>query len=159
MISLGKNDHSVFYEFFSTRSSDIYLMALHAFMIRPDDAELFDQSFQNYIIDLEDATSKYVNLLYKSLPTFRSMTGQLLEYYVDLVESSLTKIVSLSLSSIVLNLGLPEKPELTQAVEKFEVTKLLVAGKDDAMKLSFTCSSLSILTILAHKTPCRPDLM
>lgn len=60
MISLGKSDHSVFYEFFSTRSSDIYSIALNAFLIRKDDAELFDQSFQNYLIDLEDMTSKYV---------------------------------------------------------------------------------------------------
>ena len=60
MIQLGKCDHAVFYEFFSTRSSDIYLIAVNAFMVRKEDAELFDTSYQNYMIDLDDTTEKHV---------------------------------------------------------------------------------------------------
>lgn len=159
MISLGKVGHSNLYEFFSTKSSDIYLIAVNAFLVRKDDLSLFEDSYQNYMIDLEDATDKHVNQSYKTLGTFRSLAGQMIEEYVSLVESSLTKIVSVSLSNIVLNLGLPANLQLGEKVEKFEVSKLVIVGNDDSSRLSFACSSLTLLSILAHVTPIRSDLM
>lgn len=62
MTTLAKNAnvHSELYQFFLDKSSEIYMLAVHAFYVRPDDMLYFKESFQNYLIDLEDIAGKHV---------------------------------------------------------------------------------------------------
>ena len=79
--------------------------------------------------------------------------------YVSLVESSITKLVTLSLLNIIKNLGLPPNEILEGKLQLFEISVLLAIGKEDDAKLSYTCASLTMLTTLSYISPTRPDLM
>ena len=61
IVAVAKKESTVFYDFLSSKSSEIYLMSLKAFVIRKEDIAIFKDSYQNYIIDLEDVTGRHVS--------------------------------------------------------------------------------------------------
>lgn len=61
MLAIGQKDHSAFSDLFAEKSSEIYVMAINAFCIRENDKACFEESCQNYLIDLEDMTDKHVS--------------------------------------------------------------------------------------------------
>lgn len=87
------------------------------------------------------------------------MVAALLEDFATLVESSLTKLVTLSLLNLRTNLGLDESAELKSITNKFDLNTLLRLGADDDSRLSIACASLTMLANLGHLTPQRSDLM
>lgn len=60
MAAVSQKDSSAFYNCFSSKSSQIYLLAASAFYVSQDDKACFTESAQNYMIDLEDVTDAHV---------------------------------------------------------------------------------------------------
>lgn len=95
----------------------------------------------------------------QAIGNLRSLIAALLEDFAGLVESSLTKLVTVSLLNIRKNLELADCADLSSIAIKFDMHALISVGNDDNSRLAMACGSLTMLANLAHTTPQRSDLM
>jgi hypothetical protein len=149
-----KHRASEFEEVMIAKSKDIFLIALKVLMPGAEELELARDSPSNLLVDLEEvATFHKVNSL-------KTLVAILIETLASNVECFLTSLTLLPISIIYRNLQLDQAdPFIKNHLINFGLESLVIVGSDEFETLGLVCSSLMILTNIAHKTPQRPDLM
>lgn len=139
--------------YFANLASEIYVLAIKAFIVRTEDVKTLQGSAMNFVTDVQDFMRN------QTIQDVRCKMSEVVENYGSFVDSSLTQFVSLSLFSVIKNIGIPDNYGLLETIEKLNLSKFVVVGEDDFQKMSSVCGSLAILSALSAATPTRKDLL
>jgi hypothetical protein len=143
-----------FEEVLIAKSKDLFLIALKILMPGPEELQLAIESPSNLLVDLEEIASVH------KVNSLKVLLAIMMEILASNVDCFLTSLTVVPISIIYRNLQLAEEdPFIKHHINNFGLESLVIIGSNEFETLGLVCSSLMILTNIAHKTPQRPDLM
>lgn|SRR3990167_3416101 len=137
------------------KSQDIFLISLKLLMPGIEEVQLAQESPTNLLLDLEEVARNH------KINSVKTLIATLIETLASKAEFFLTSLTLLPIHIIHKNLHLSVAEDLfvSAHIKKFGLERLVILGHNELDLLGLVCSSLMILTNIAHVTPRRTDLM